>query len=383
MGRVPSAQAREGEGLLLLERIWGLLQHADGPEPVAGAVLEAVTETLKGDAGALWLHGEARLVHVASRGFSEGFLRQAETLDPQVCPWMEVPVSPRGKSVPSLLKQEGIRSYAWAPLPGQAAPLGNILLGSRKARPFSTRSRQLLNAVGWQLGTAWMYARTVRALRAQQAAIRRLSHEALRAEETERQRIYKTLHDSLGQSLGAIGVSVTLATAHVPRELGALRKELEETARLVGQAIEDFRSLVKDIWPPMLHPGGLDSALDWLVRQFRLRSGLRVSFRASPLKDIPSHIAIHLYRVLQEALNNVKRHAQADRVQVSLFQKGACLVMSVRDNGVGFQQGAGSKGLGLVGMEERVRALGGQFRIVSWPGRGTRIQVEIPLGASP
>jgi len=199
--------------------------------------------------------------------------------------------------------------------------------------------------------------------------------------ETEVRRIARALHEEAGPLL----VSVHLALKETARDLPAPAKEqLAAVRERLNQVEDQLRQLSHELRPPMLDEMGLVPALRFLADGVGARRGLRVVLDDRLVTRVPPAVETVVYRVVQEGLANIVRHAHAKRAFVSLSIKGGDLLCVVRDDGVGMleaaRQSAGSRGLGLLGIRERLVALGGTLVISSTPGRGTRLRVTIPLG---
>ena len=214
------------------------------------------------------------------------------------------------------------------------------------------------------------------------AQLCRLSVRLLRLQEEEQERISRELHDHLGQFLTAIGMDVEWAQNHCPEGLIAVRERLQEAAHLVQETSRAIRELCATLRPEGLSSLGLEAALKESTAEFERRSGLLTRFSSHLIgREVPPEIAMHIYRIVQEALNNVARHAAATKVTVDLRYIGSRLVVSVRDNGKGFEKAKVSDPhtLGLVGMQERAQLVGGTLEVRSVPGEGTSVQMEVPI----
>ena len=214
------------------------------------------------------------------------------------------------------------------------------------------------------------------------AQLCRLSVRLLRLQEEEQERISRELHDHLGQFLTAIGMDVEWAQNHCPEGLIAVRERLQEAAHLVQETSRAIRELCATLRPEGLSSLGLEAALKESTAEFERRSGLLTRFSSHLIgREVPPEIAMHIYRIVQEALNNVARHAAATQVTVDLRYIGSSLVVSVRDNGKGFEKAKVSDPhtLGLVGMQERAQLVGGTLEVRSVPGEGTSVQMEVPI----
>ena len=194
---------------------------------------------------------------------------------------------------------------------------------------------------------------------------RALSAQLVRAQEQERRSIARELHDEVGQALSQVLLDVDSDTAKA-------RAGLEHV-------VDEVRRISLALRPSMLDDLGLVPALEWQAREIGSRTGLRVEVVAEESAgELPEAHRTCIYRVAQEALQNSARHAAAGRVRVGLQKNGHTVSLRVEDDGKGFAA-ARSKGLGLLGMQERVAQLGGHFRVQSEPGRGTTITAELPL----
>jgi PAS domain S-box-containing protein len=214
--------------------------------------------------------------------------------------------------------------------------------------------------------------------------LRRLVANQERVRESERVRIARELHDDLQQTLAAIRLDVVGAAAQLQQRPDAVAPTLAAIDELVGNAIVSTRRIVNDLRPQLLDELGLVAALRSLAAQFAQRTGLHAHVSVTGLDEdqaLPSTLSICLYRVAQEALNNVAKHAQATTVELQLLRQGRRRVLlRVRDDGRGMAPSLADKpqSFGLLGMRERVRAFDGELRISSAPHAGTTIEASLP-----
>lgn len=216
-----------------------------------------------------------------------------------------------------------------------------------------------------------------------ESEMRRLSQQLLKAHEEECRVISRELHDEIGQMLTAQRMEL--------RNLKALRtapeeefmKHLEDSARLSEDALRAVRGLAMGLRPSMLDDLGLGPAVEWQAREFSRRYGVPVTVQLEgPLESAPDALRTCVYRVVQEALTNCARHARARQIRIAVHAQESELSLTIQDDGAGFSaEERRGQGAGLIGMEERVRELGGRFAIYSQPGRGTALTASIPLGA--
>ncbi len=217
-------------------------------------------------------------------------------------------------------------------------------------------------------------------VRAQQE-LKELSARLLSAQEEERRTISRELHDEVGQSLSALLMEAGNAAATVPRESAEVRRHMESIKKLAEASVNVIRNMTLLLRPSMLDDFGLVPALEWQAREVSKRTGMRVHVTAEESAgELSDQLKTCIYRVVQEALHNCARHAKARTVKVIVRQEPFKILLSVEDDGSGFDAGR-VRGLGLVGMQERVNHLGGVFEVDSRPGAGTRVAVELPLAS--
>ncbi len=205
------------------------------------------------------------------------------------------------------------------------------------------------------------------------------------AQENERKRISRELHDEIGQSLTAIKFSLDMIEKDLPQIPAGLKEKLGEAKSLSSQTLTSMRQLSMDLRPTMLDDLGLIPTLRWYVQNFSNRLNIFSDFQAIGFEEkLPPQIETAFYRIVQETLNNIAKHAQADRFEVQLEQRDSRIFACIRDNGKGFDlekvlhPESPERGFGIVGMQERVSLLGGRIDIRSRPNVGTEIQIEVP-----
>ncbi len=193
--------------------------------------------------------------------------------------------------------------------------------------------------------------------------------------------ISRELHDEFGQVLTAIGSMLGRASRRVPDD-SPLRADLREIGEVAQGALDSVRGLSQSLHPSILEELGLESTIEWYLSTFERQSGVAVSYeRVGDPVRVDDQTAIHVYRVLQEALANVARHSDSKQAQVRLRSRGRSLELEVADRGRGFRPGASRRGLGLVAMRERAALLGGTLTVENGPDGGTRVLLIVPLKA--
>jgi signal transduction histidine kinase len=217
-----------------------------------------------------------------------------------------------------------------------------------------------------------------------QVRLRQMSSQVLTAQEEERKRIARELHDETAQALTSVLVRLRLLERSLRDR--RLQRGLGELRDLTGSTLEGVRRLAIDLRPPMLDDLGLEAALQSHVQDFSERWPIKATFVGSRLARLPAEVELVLYRIVQEALSNVAKHANASQVLVRLTRRGRALRLLVEDDGCGFDvegtKHSRESGLGLFGMEERLALVGGSLRVESSVGGGTRVTAEVPLPRS-
>jgi signal transduction histidine kinase len=212
--------------------------------------------------------------------------------------------------------------------------------------------------------------------------MRHLSQRLVQAQEDERRRLARELHDEIGQMLTALRMELGKADrGRSAAANGAFAASIAECKRIIDTVMESVRALSMGLRPAMLDDFGLGTALDWHARDFSRRYNVPVFLTLEGNVDrLPEPLRTCVYRVVQEALTNCAKHAQATRVEVSLRDVDRRLQLSISDDGVGLETAEQRRaGVGLVGIEERVREIGGRVSIRSHPGAGTTLLVDIPI----
>jgi signal transduction histidine kinase len=209
--------------------------------------------------------------------------------------------------------------------------------------------------------------------------LRNLSARLVETQENERKNISRDLHDAVGQSMSAVqfelhDLGVVLAPYPEP-----LRTRVDRIRELVESSVAMVRNMALILRPSMLDDLGLAAALEWQANQVSRSTGVRIKLVANAIPDeLPEEHKINIFRIVQEALNNVCRHARASSVEITLLTIEDRISVTIRDDGRGFRTPRPS-GLGLIGMQERAESLGGSLAVKSGPGQGTAIEVSLPL----
>ncbi len=218
-----------------------------------------------------------------------------------------------------------------------------------------------------------------------QDQLRLLSRQLLSAQEEERKMISRELHDEIAQTLTGINVRLAALKAEANVNTRGLQKKISSTQRLVEKSVDIVHRFARQLRPAVLDDLGLIPALHSFMKAFTARTGVRTRLTAfAAVEQLDGGKRTVLFRVAQEALTNVARHAQASRVEVSIQKSDHAICMNIKDDGKSFDvertlHSNGGKRLGLLGMRERLEMVGGNFCVESAPGQGTTIQAEIPF----
>lgn len=283
------------------------------------------------------------------------------------------------------------------PLPGFPGPAGSqlgiplqvssnlvgfSLMEKAKRGEFNRQQQLLAESLVGQAATALQNAQLFTEIRASRERLRYLTGKVVSAQEEERRRVSRELHDQAGQALTVLKMSLSAIRVGLPEEQQKYHEQLTEAIDLTDQTMEQIRLLAHDLRPPVLDTFSLNAALEGLCQEYAGRSDLHVTYQGVELPSLPDAVAISFYRFLQEALTNVAKHARASQVQVILDVHDTSIELSVTDDGKGFASHAllsSDKGIGLVGAQERFELLGGQLVVRSTPGKGTRLMARAPL----
>jgi PAS domain S-box-containing protein len=262
--------------------------------------------------------------------------------------------------------------------------IGIMCVGACCSHAFGEEEQLLLSTIADEVAVAAENARLFEAVEQQRRRLRALSARVAEAEDSERRRLARELHDQVGQNLTALGINLNIVRAQMPEGAADLaRSRLDDSLALVEQTAERIRGVMADLRPPLLDDYGLIAALHWYGAQFATRTGIAVTVDGQePTPRLATPVENALFRITQEALTNVAKHARAAQVTVAVETRNGIVRLVVADDGVGFNPGpqakpGGRQGWGLLTMAERAEALGGFCRVESRAGHGTRVIAEV------
>jgi signal transduction histidine kinase len=367
---------------------------ADDVDALLGRVLNIVTGTFGATLGSVVLReADADQLRVAaSIGFDHGMgdeyhFRMGHGFAGHVAQTGEPDIVLEPDRDPRIVNQElrsAARSLWGVPMKAEGKIVGVIVIGFDKQYEWLPTERSLMRAIADRSALAIVRARVNDALREREARIVELSAHLLQVQEAERKRISRELHDETGQALmvirlylGMLEQSTTSRTA---------RSKIRETLLVVDRTIEGLRRMIARLSPLVLQELGLIAAIRKEAKDLAKSTGIKARVAVpEEIGRFHAETEAAIYRVVQEALHNVAKHAQARNVNIQMECENGSIRLIVEDDGLGFERKSSNsrgKSFGLAGIKERVGMLGGQVRIHSSKGKGTRIEVTVPAGVA-
>jgi signal transduction histidine kinase len=275
------------------------------------------------------------------------------------------------------------------PLATHGQQLGAIVFARAKAeaQPVSLPEMTLMAGIARQLGVSIQNTQLTRLAQERERTLADLLNQVVGAQEAERQRIARDLHDATAQSLSAIAMGLRGTANSVYEQAPAAYAQLAAVQNFATEALGELRRIMADLRPPQLDDLGLAASLRWYVGAFQQRNpGIDTTLNViGDAVRLPASREMALFRVAQEALTNIAKHAHATRASVLVETKPERVVVTVQDNGRGFDTARvlgrrdGAANWGLLGMRERTLLLGGDYEIKSAPGQGTLVRVSVPV----
>lgn len=276
------------------------------------------------------------------------------------------------------LEQAGVRSWVITPILLKGTALG-LLNGLRRSSVSFERSDiTLLESAGNVIGMGLSNASLLKDLQRKEAELRRALQRSVELQEEERKRLSRELHDEVGQALTSI--LIRLRTLQDEQDPETISHRLDGIRYLTSQTIDELGRMAMNLRPAALDNLGVLPALRGYLQQVGAETGRSIVLHAPEKLDrLPDGVELILYRVTQEGVTNAIRHSQAQNIEVQLIRGPHAIWLSIADDGKGFDPSMVYRGLGLIGIRERVELAQGAFRVESTPGSGTRLWVELPL----
>ncbi|MCJ7578591.1 MAG: GAF domain-containing protein, partial [candidate division Zixibacteria bacterium] len=283
--------------------------------------------------------------------------------------------------------KEGIKSVVFSPMVHGEKLVGFFVLSTMEDfKTFTKEEIKLAQTIADQVAVAIENARLLELVRRSSGDLKALSIQLINVQEDERKKIAQELHDEIGQTLFAMKMNLEMTKKSLPpdsEKLEDMKNRLTDTENLLSQTIDQIRNLTTDLRPSMLDDFGLIPALNWYIDNFSKRTNIKVYLKIKNFKPrLSSEVETTFYRIIQEALTNVAKHAQATEVSILLARENSNACLAVEDNGIGFDAKKATfpkDRLGIFSMKERVGLLNGEFEIRSKANRGTKLSVKIPL----
>jgi signal transduction histidine kinase len=292
----------------------------------------------------------------------------------------------------------GITSFIIVPLRVQGKVIGTLgLTRDRHGSPYTADDQALLQELADRAALTIQNARLFEQVQGARQRLQALSSQQLVAQEAERRMIARELHDEIGQILSGLMMQLGMARSQLPKSAKSAQTILEGAEALIQEILERTRGIIAGLRPQVLDDLGLIPAVRRLVDEFQEDTGARVEIKTDHIPNrLPAPLEVTLFRIVQEGLTNVRKHAQAHQVSIGLAKEDGQVVLSVQDDGLGFEkQPAEPRAdgdmileggwvipeghFGLLGIQERAAQLGGRLQVTSAPGQGTILRVEIPL----
>ena len=385
--------------LLALNAIASTASQSLSLDIILNSALDKVLELIEGEVGGVLLLDEKSqtLSYRAHRGLSDQFVRGiagialGEGIAGRVAELGEtllvddVSKDPR-VSRRLVVAEEGLKAFVAVPLKSKEKVVGVLTIASGKPRPFHQQEVQLLTAVGHQLGIAIENAQLYQELQLKEQMRAELLRQIITAQEDERRRVARELHDVTSQALATLAVRVEALAAMPESSVKGMETQLEGIKALLDTTSKDVHGLIYDLRPSLLDDLGLPAALRSCAHNSLDAAGVEVYLEVvGQERRLSPEVETALFRIVQEAITNIASHARAESAYISLEFKEKSVSVQVEDDGIGFDFSGGfssasvGHGAGLLGMRERAELLGGTLTINTEPGGGTRVSVEIPV----
>lgn len=370
-------------------------------DAILNIALDTVLEIIGATTGGiLLLHEQTqKLSYQVYRGLSAKYVEQvkmslgegvagrvAQTGEPVVLE--DISRDPR-VAYPDMVSTEGLRGFVSVPLKSKDEVVGVMNVAAHMPGQFSAEDMYLLNSIGCQLGTAIEQARLYQRLKLGRERYRTLLQHALTAQEEERKRIARELHDETSQALTSLTLNLQAAITKAETD-GVVEADfigkLQKIQSLTVHTQNEISKLMKELRPTLLDELGLPAAISRYAKDSLESLGTKVSTEFEGVEErLPSEVEVTLFRISQGMIGNILEHAEAKNVSIGLECNASECVLDIKDDGKGFDVSKitrvdkGGRGAGLFTMKERARLVGGGCSIKSKPGKGTRIVVKVPV----
>ncbi len=399
---IPSADSEStADDLVALSRVSAAISSLRDLDAILEVALDNVLNIMNGTSGGILLLDQETqtLSYRVYRGLSAEYTKEMHL---KVGEGIAGKVAQSGRSIlledisadprtarPEWVRREGLKAWLSVPLRAKEAVLGVINVASHETHHFTKHDMHLLHSIGDQVGVAIEEAMLYEQLRKSRERYRQLAQQVLLAQEEERRRIARELHDETSQSLSGLTFNLQ-ALIEMADMIGIqdpeFKSRLNKVHSLATQIGSEVSRLIADLRPALLDTLGLVPAIRQHAESNLTSLGINVSFEFDDVEQsIPPEMEVGLFRWAQGAIGNIVQHSQAKNVTISLKREGNELILSISDDGKGFNVSQitgieeGGRGAGLFGMKERVRLLGGNCSVNSQPEQGTTATARVPL----
>jgi PAS domain S-box-containing protein len=389
---------RAREDLSALNTIAGVVTQSLDLDTVLGSALDKTLEIMRWNTGGILLLNRENetLYYRVHRGLSDGFVRDmyfrlGEGIEGKVAQTGETILVENTSTNPyvthlDLLDIEGIRAFACVPLISKGNVLGIINIASHEVGKLSSEDTQLLDSIASQIAIAIENASLHQEVLHKDKIRGELLQGIFSIQEEERKRIARELHDETSQSLASLATNLEVAVHTLPDSADNTKTVLKNAQTISISILDDIYKLIYELRPTLLDDLGLVVAIRWLVANNLSAAGIKVVFKTTgQVRRLNSTVETTLFRVIQEAMNNMSRYAHAKNADIIVNFRKHMIRVRIKDDGAGFNvdEAISSKdrprGLGLLGMKERVELMNGTLSIQSYPSNGTEIDFKIPL----
>lgn len=396
---------RQNEELILLNSIAKIIGQSINLKEILTSVLGFVMDTSKARIGAVFLPKGSKLSLEACKVLLTKNLLKKKVkeinLDDNVVGYAvqkgEIIISGNGRSkghkVPGIVAHPSkIKTFICLPLKSKDKVVGVLFIGDFEEIRFTQKDQDLLKSIGNTIGVSIENAMLFEEIKAanleieqERGKLEHLTKKLIVSQEDERRIISRELHDEAGQLLSTLKINLEMIKKNLPGNLKDISTLIKKSTQLVDQSSREIKRLCTNLHPSVLDSLGLHAALSSQVDDFQRASEVKTEFNYGEVKErYPIEIERVIYRIVQESLNNIAKHARASRLSVSILDTHKSIIVTVDDNGIGFdvQKTLSSqdvkRGLGLLGIKERASLVNGRVSISSKRGKGTVIRLEIP-----
>lgn len=384
--------------LLTLNVIADAVSQSLDLDTILNSALEKVLELMGGNTGGiLLLDNETQsLSYRVYRGLSEEFvkgiagLRLGEGIAGLVAkrgePIYVDNISEDPRVTRSVVVTEGLRAFASVPLMSRGKVMGVMNIASHTLQRFTPEDVQLLSSISNQIAVAIENAKLYEELQRKEEMRGELLHLVISTQEEERRRIARGLHDEISQAITSLTVNLEAVADALPLDVDEVKSRLKRIQSIAIGTLDEIHKVIWELRPTLLDDLGLVAAVESYVEPHLAEAGVKAHFEtAGTERRMPTRVETAIFRIIQEAVTNIVRHANAESASISIEFEDNSIAVHIEDDGKGFDFDEAmratreGRGLGLLSMKERAELLGGSLNIKSKPGQGTQIDLEIPV----